>query len=156
MPTTPTRRSWMASALMGAGLLLSYGVLAVQGLLFMIPERLKATRRKLFAGRIEQYPVGSVRKFYDLDGTEILVKRGDDGFNAYSSTCPHLGCKVHWLDDKQQFFCPCHNGVFDSDGNPVSGPPADANQKMYPAPMSVDESSGVVYIEVKEPKGGRA
>ena len=141
---------------MGAGLLLSYGALATKGLLFLIPEKLQAARRKLFAGRIEHYPMNGVRKFYDLDGNEILVKRGEEGFSAFSSTCPHLGCKVHWSEDEQQFFCPCHNAVFDSDGNPVSGPPADAGQKMYPAPMSVDEDSGVVYIEVKEPKGGRA
>jgi len=23
----------------------------------------------------------------------------------------------------QDFFCPCNNGVFDADGNPVKGPP---------------------------------
>ena len=44
------------------------------------------------------------------------------GFTVYSSTCTHLGCGVRWEEDKKQFLCPCHGGVFDKDGKPVSGP----------------------------------
>ena len=49
-----------------------------------------------------------------------------DRFEAYSSTCPHLGCRVHWESEEGNFFCPCHRGVFDERGVGVSGPPADA------------------------------
>jgi Rieske Fe-S protein len=27
------------------------------------------------------------------------------------------------VSGQEEFFCPCHNGVFDKDGNVVSGPP---------------------------------
>lgn len=49
----------------------------------------------------------------------------DDGrsYIAMSNICTHLGCRVRWIDERQQFFCPCHNGVFDREGNVVSGPP---------------------------------
>lgn len=40
-----------------------------------------------------------------------------------SNVCTHLGCHVRWIADKNKFFCPCHNGVFDKYGNVVSGPP---------------------------------
>lgn len=49
----------------------------------------------------------------------------DDGrdFVALSNICTHLGCRVRWVADQGEFFCPCHNGVYDKNGNVVSGPP---------------------------------
>jgi Rieske Fe-S protein len=49
----------------------------------------------------------------------------DDGreFIAMSNICTHLGCRVRWIADQEQFFCPCHNAAFDKSGNVVSGPP---------------------------------
>jgi menaquinol-cytochrome c reductase iron-sulfur subunit len=49
----------------------------------------------------------------------------DDGRNfvAMSNICTHLGCRVRWIAEQQQFFCPCHNAVFDKDGQVVDGPP---------------------------------
>lgn len=49
----------------------------------------------------------------------------DDGreYIAMSNICTHLGCRVRWIADREQFYCPCHDGVFDKQGNVVSGPP---------------------------------
>jgi menaquinol-cytochrome c reductase iron-sulfur subunit len=49
----------------------------------------------------------------------------EDGQNyvAMSNVCTHLGCRVRWIADQEQFFCPCHNGVFGKDGVVISGPP---------------------------------
>jgi Rieske Fe-S protein len=51
--------------------------------------------------------------------------RTDNGrdFVAMSNVCTHLGCRVRWITDDDQFFCPCHNAFFDSEGGVVSGPP---------------------------------
>jgi Rieske Fe-S protein len=43
-------------------------------------------------------------------------------FIAMSNICTHLGCRVRWIEDRDQFFCPCHNGIFDEQGSVVSGP----------------------------------
>jgi Rieske Fe-S protein len=40
-----------------------------------------------------------------------------------SNICTHLSCRVRWVAERGQFFCPCHNGVFDKEGLVVSGPP---------------------------------
>ena len=40
-----TRRGFLALILMSAGLVLSYGLLAVEGFLFLLPERLKPKGR---------------------------------------------------------------------------------------------------------------
>lgn len=52
----------------------------------------------------------------------VLTDNGRD-FVAMSNVCTHLGCRVRWVTERDQFFCPCHNGVFDKEGQVVSGPP---------------------------------
>jgi menaquinol-cytochrome c reductase iron-sulfur subunit len=52
----------------------------------------------------------------------VYTENGRD-YIAMSNICTHLGCRVRWVDDQQQFFCPCHNGIFDKEGLVVSGPP---------------------------------
>jgi Rieske Fe-S protein len=49
----------------------------------------------------------------------------EDGRNyiALSNICTHLGCRVRWITEREQFLSPCHNGVFDKYGYVVSGPP---------------------------------
>ncbi|HEY4722247.1 MAG TPA: ubiquinol-cytochrome c reductase iron-sulfur subunit [Anaerolineae bacterium] len=51
--------------------------------------------------------------------------RTDNGrdFVAMSNVCTHLGCRIRWIAERGEFFCPCHNGVFDKDGKVLSGPP---------------------------------
>lgn len=52
----------------------------------------------------------------------LLTDNGRD-FVAMSNICTHLGCRVRWIEQEEQFFCPCHNAVFDRQGNVVAGPP---------------------------------
>lgn len=61
---------------------------------------------------------------------------------ALSNICTHLGCKVRWINDQSQFFCPCHNATFDKDGKVTSGPP--------PRPLDryqVKIEDGQIYIQ---------
>jgi Rieske Fe-S protein len=52
-----------------------------------------------------------------------LYRKTDGSVLAIDPTCPHLGCRVEYKARKSRYVCPCHGGVFDSDGNLVSGPP---------------------------------
>jgi menaquinol-cytochrome c reductase iron-sulfur subunit len=52
----------------------------------------------------------------------IYTEQGRE-YIAFSNICTHLGCKVRWINDQSQFFCPCHNAAFDKDGKVASGPP---------------------------------
>ena len=70
-----------------------------------------------------------------------------DDFIALSSTCPHLGCQVHWEPKNNRFFCPCHNGALDPAGNPTAGPPADAGQSLPEYELKID--AGLLFIKVK-------
>lgn len=47
----------------------------------------------------------------------------DSEFIAFSINCRHLGCPVRWIDGAGLFMCPCHGGVYYSDGTVAGGPP---------------------------------
>ena len=52
----------------------------------------------------------------------VLTENGRE-YVALSNICSHLGCRVRWIEDQEEFFCPCHNGVFAKDGTVLEGPP---------------------------------
>jgi Rieske Fe-S protein len=75
-------------------------------------------------------------------GVYVLTEDGRD-YHAMSNICTHLGCRVRWIAERQQFFSPCHNGVFDKHGFVVSGPP--------PRPLDEFETKiedGNLYIQL--------
>ena len=51
-----------------------------------------------------------------------IWRKGDEMF-ALSATCHHLGCNVRFNEERKQFICPCHAGIYDMQGKNVSGPP---------------------------------
>jgi Rieske Fe-S protein len=148
-----SRRDFLSKIFITLGVVFGYGLLVVEGLLFIVPRKIKLPTVKIYAGRLNHYKIGTVQTYYDLEGNQILIKRDDAGLRAFSTVCPHLGCRVQWEEEKSEFFCPCHKGVFTSDGVGISGPPADAGQSLREVPIEVDERSEIVYIEVNKPKG---
>ena len=50
----------------------------------------------------------------------VYLLRSDESVLALDARCTHLGCNVRYREG--EFRCPCHNGVFDKSGEPVSGP----------------------------------
>lgn len=52
----------------------------------------------------------------------VLTEDGRD-YISLSNICTHLGCRVRWISDQGQYFCPCHNAAFSKIGLVVSGPP---------------------------------
>ena len=44
----------------------------------------------------------------------VYIRRLDEkNVQAYNVVCPHLGCAIHFRDDENDYFCPCHNSAFD-------------------------------------------
>ena len=46
-----------------------------------------------------------------------------DRFTAFSMHCTHMGCPVRWQPEASLFMCPCHGGVYHSNGAVAAGPP---------------------------------
>jgi menaquinol-cytochrome c reductase iron-sulfur subunit len=52
-----------------------------------------------------------------------LRRNADQDFTAFGLNCTHLGCPVNWRAGAELFLCPCHGGVYYSDGSVAGGPP---------------------------------
>ena len=52
----------------------------------------------------------------------VLTPNGKD-FVVFDPRCTHLGCPYRWDNERKQFLCPCHAGIFNINGGVVSGPP---------------------------------
>ena len=49
--------------------------------------------------------------------------KSEQPYVAISTRCAHLGCPVRYIQASQKFVCPCHGGVYDSQGKVEGGPP---------------------------------
>jgi menaquinol-cytochrome c reductase iron-sulfur subunit len=53
----------------------------------------------------------------------VYVTKDDRGeMCVLSSICPHLGCTVPWVAEKNEFVCPCHGATYSSNGKRLGGP----------------------------------
>jgi len=71
------------------------------------------------------------------EGGMLLVNVGQDIIRAFSSSCPHDGCRTSWKYSNENFTCTCHNAVFTKLGEKVSGP---ANSDLVSFSVSRDEN----------------
>jgi Rieske Fe-S protein len=142
-----SRASGMA---MAAGLVGGYGAFGAIAGRFLYPARPDEGMWQ-FVADLGQMRGGDSLLYRAPTGETINITRrsenGDENdFIALSSTCPHLGCQVHWEAQNSRYFCPCHNGVFDPAGIGVSGPPGDAGQSLPRYPLRVD--GNLLFIQV--------
>lgn len=49
-----------------------------------------------------------------------VIYHTEEGFQAYSLICTHLGCTLE--EDGEGFTCPCHGSEFSRDGKVLKGP----------------------------------
>jgi Rieske Fe-S protein len=147
----PARRAFLGSSLaMAGGLAAGYGALGAIAVRFLYSGD-KIERGWMYVGQVDDLAQRKTVPFVAPDGNRIVIAyvgpgASADDFLALSSTCPHLGCQVHWEAANDRFFCPCHNGTFDPQGRPTGGPPAAAGQSLLAYPLSVEE--GHLFIEV--------
>ena len=148
----PARRRFLtvASGSALAGLLGAYGTFVCMLGEFVYPATGKS-KGWLFVCTVDALAEGEAMDFTSPSGAKVVVARPGAGtaekdFLALSSVCPHLGCRVHWESQNDRFFCPCHNGAFDREGMPISGPPQAANQSLIRFPLKVE--NGLLFLEV--------
>jgi Rieske Fe-S protein len=139
---------------MATGLVAGYGTFAVMAGRFLFPAR--EGNAWMLVGVADELEPGASIPFTSPTGVQVVITRRAESvpvalppaedFLALSSVCPHLGCRVHWEQQNDRYFCPCHNGTFDPLGNPTGGPPAEENT---PLPVySLQVENGLLYIEM--------
>lgn len=101
-------------------------------------------------GKLDDFKIGETVNVNFLDSSPLpwagvtartgawLRRVSTDEFIAFAVNCSHLGCPVRWLQDANLFMCPCHGGVYYSDGRVAAGPPPRPLTR-YPVRIQNDE-----------------
>jgi menaquinol-cytochrome c reductase iron-sulfur subunit len=130
------RRGFLSIATWTIGGLISAG-LGIPSIAYIIGPALKSNESQSWTriGATSKVELGTPTLFkvtverqtgWIADSEELSVYAlTENGRNyiAMSNVCTHLGCRARWVSDRDQFYCPCHAGVFDKEGFVISGPP---------------------------------
>ncbi len=85
-------------------------------------------------GPLDSFAVGEIRQAAielpdgewpgTLGAQGVFVWRRERDLVVYSRACTDLSCPVTYDRGSDWFFCPCHGGIFNKEGEPTAGPPA--------------------------------
>src|SRR5581483_1602839 len=134
-PRAASRRGFLAKLSIAVGALGAAAVGApVVG--FLLAPLLRRTPELWRAvGPADQFKIGETTLVSFTDPSPLpwagvtantaawLRRESEQQFIAFAVNCTHLGCPVRWLNEAELFMCPCHGGVFYSDGRVAAGPP---------------------------------
>ena len=90
--------------------------------------------RRIQDGWVESTQSG-VAYALTYNGQDVLV---------LSDVCTHLSCRVTWQSDNQEYFCPCHDGLFNIEGKVVGGPPP---RPLDPFQSKVENGQIMILLE---------
>ncbi len=133
LPEDVRRRSFLSKIAVAAGAVAA-AIIVVPSIAFLLGLR-KAPLVWRAVGKVSDFQAGQTVEVSFPDASSLpwagvtaktaawLRCEGENRFLAFSINCTHLGCPVRWLPDADLFMCPCHGGVFYSDGTVASGPP---------------------------------
>ncbi len=149
----------VVSTFVGSVIGLGVGVPLVGYFLSPALER-TSTEAWIPVGPLEKFPLGQPVLFSFTRSKQYgwekrsksygvyIIRKAEQEVEVLSNVCTHLGCRVKWHEDKNEYICPCHDAHFSKDGEVISGP--------APAPLEEYEvkiEDGVVYIHLVEGKG---
>lgn len=136
-PGSISRRDFIKLTTAAVGTVIG-AVIALPAIAYLIDPALKAgsdAEAWIPVGKLETFEIDkpSLATFTrsKINGWEktvnsygvFVLRRSETEVVAFSNVCTHLGCRVNWLADQQQYICPCHDAHFNMDGKVVSGPP---------------------------------
>ncbi|GAB4505091.1 MAG: Rieske 2Fe-2S domain-containing protein [Anaerolineales bacterium] len=150
-----TRRDFIkaTAALIGSFIGLLSGLPAIGYLLSPALRAEEDQDAPISLGPVESYPIGVPTPFsitrtrvngWERTAVEIgmyVLRKADGQVRVFSDICTHLGCRVRWHPEIQEYVSPCHHGHFDIEGNVTKGPP----------PRPLDEfhtriEDGILYV----------
>lgn len=102
-----------------------------------IPQKMDIIQESVDAwDRLDPKPIGAV----------WLIRRNQLEVDAYSVTCPHLGCSISFDSAKRVFLCPCHESAFAlADGKKILGP---SPRGLDPLPVEIRDEK--VFVTFKK------
>lgn len=152
-----TRRQFLNYSLMGVGSFMAAGMILPMGRMALDPLFQDDSEGSMITtsvtiDEITEEPMQVDFTFeqedawYTSEVTDFAwVYREGDEIIAFSPVCKHLGCTVTWAADDnnpERFFCPCHNGLYEKNGENVPGTPPTGPLDQF----EVGESDGFLTI----------
>ncbi|MBI2251829.1 MAG: Rieske (2Fe-2S) protein [Armatimonadetes bacterium] len=119
-----TRREFLVNLGVGFSFLVTFGSILYTALRYIYPpsKGLESGAKQILVGKIQEIPDGKAKEFLLHSAPAVVVNLKGE-FKAFTTKCPHLGCIVKWDSGRGILVCPCHDGLFDLNGNVISGPP---------------------------------
>ncbi|HHT9120901.1 MAG TPA: ubiquinol-cytochrome c reductase iron-sulfur subunit [Candidatus Hypogeohydataceae bacterium YC41] len=105
---------------------------------FFFPKVLYEPSKIFAVGYPNDFPDHAV---VTLKARRVFVVREGNGYQAISMVCQHLGCAVHWTEEKGIFECPCHGSKYYKDGVNFAGP---APRPLYHFQMNLADDGKLV------------
>jgi Rieske Fe-S protein len=122
-PAVPGRRDWL-TALVGAGFAGSITSFLYPVLRFIFPPDVaESAANEVTAAKVSELPPNSGKIFKFGSRPGILLRTPTGEWRAFTAVCTHLNCTVQYRSDMRMIWCACHNGMYDLNGQVVSGPP---------------------------------
>lgn len=94
-------------------------------------------------GPASNYPAGTV-KFEYLEQHGIAIANEAGRVLAIRPVCTHAGCAVVWVEERNQFACPCHGSTFNMLGQVLKGPA----RKTLPGVLAVKNDDGTLSVDL--------
>lgn len=151
------RRDFVNIILVGIGSAMAL-IVGVPAIVYLLSPALKVQEEEAWIplGPLDAYPLDIPTLFSytrtKVNGWEKTVSsygayvwrygEGESDVTVYSNMCTHLSCRVTWQEDRSIYFCPCHDGRFDEEGEVVAGPPP---KPLYEFETKVEE--GILSIK---------
>ncbi len=101
----------------------------------------RATASNKISIRKNEIASGDAKTVVYQNAPAIIINRPDKGFIALSLICTHLGCVVEFNKSRQKLVCPCHAGMYDLEGNVISGPPP---KPLTAIPLKIEGDSIII------------
>ena len=152
------RRQFVKVVLVSVGTFMT-AVIGLPAIAYLISPatKIQAADAWIPLGPLENYPIGLPTLFSftrsTVNGWEktvnsygaYVVRYNETDHKVFSNICTHLSCRVNWREEPADFHCPCHDGLFNIEGQVVSGPP--------PRPLDQYETKvedGLLFIHFVE------
>lgn len=129
-----SRRVWFVRAIQGVHATIGATLAYIMGSAVLAPSMTRRESLWLTAINLAALPDGephtvTLRVARQDGATEavdrrvVFLVRSGAHVRALDSTCTHLGCRTRFNPEARVIECPCHGGVYDVQGQVISGPP---------------------------------
>ena len=154
------RRDFVNIVLVGLGSVIGL-IIGIPAIAYLLSPAVKVHVEEAWIplGPLDAYPLDDPTLFSytrsKINGWEKTVNsygayvwrygNGDTEVRVYSNMCTHLSCRVTWTEETNVYFCPCHDGRFNKEGQVVAGPPP---EPLYEFETKVEE--GILSVKHME------